>query len=375
MENIPRLMIHSISAVQINQLNLRGLFFMPHLIAWPLEKYNMYHDKEKIVLGFLILPGFPMSCLTSAIEPLRAANEIAGSEVFAWRLISETGARVKSSAMVNFDPDSTLDSVEKIDFLILLSSPLSVFEDTKHANGRLRHLARHGVRMGGISGGVFPLARSGLLSGHTCSAHWCYKSAFEAEFPDLQTTDNVLLLDRDRLTASGAAAAFDLMLHLIQERFGKSVTTEVACWFQHPLMRGEGVQQRTPTAQHESTADMLPSPVAEAVAIFANNIAHPLDIAEVADIVNVSTRQLERSFKKTTQKSPSLYYRQVRVNAARQLVLYSKDSMTEIANAVGYTTATPLVRYYKAAFGMTPQEDRKRVNLFRVRANRPLPAV
>jgi transcriptional regulator GlxA family with amidase domain len=44
----------------------------------------MYQDKKKIVLGFLIFPGFPMSCLTSAIEPLRAANEIAGAEVFAW---------------------------------------------------------------------------------------------------------------------------------------------------------------------------------------------------------------------------------------------------------------------------------------------------
>ena len=127
----------------------------------------MYQNKEKIVLGFLIFPGFPMSCLTSAIEPLRAANEIAGTEIFVWKLISENGARVKSSAMVNFDPDLTLDAADDLDFLILLSSPLAQFEDSKHANGRLRHLARHGVQMGGVSGGVFPLARSGLLAGST----------------------------------------------------------------------------------------------------------------------------------------------------------------------------------------------------------------
>ena len=335
----------------------------------------MSQNKQKIVLGFLILPDFPMSCLTSAIEPLRVANEIAGTEVFVWKLISESGDRVKSSALVCFDPDLTLDAAEDLDFLILLSSPLAQFENPKHANGRLRHLARHGVRMGGVSGGVFPLARSGLLAGSACSVHWCYQAAFEAEFPDLATTDNVILIDRDRLTASGAAAVFDLMLHLVEDRLGASVTTEVACWFQHPLMRGEGVRQRTPTSKGESTADMLPSPVAEAVAIFAEHIAHPLDVAEVAFLVKVSTRQLERSFKKATDQSPSLYYRQLRVNAARQLVLYSKESVTNIANAVGYANATPLVRYYKQAFGLSPQDDRKNNNLFRVQTNKPPPTV
>ena len=335
----------------------------------------MSQNKQKIVLGFLILPNFPMSCLTSAIEPLRVANEIAGTEVFVWKLISESGDRVKSSALVCFDPDLTLDAAEDLDFLILLSSPLAQFENPKHANGRLRHLARHGVRMGGVSGGVFPLARSGLLAGSACSVHWCYQAAFEAEFPDLATTDNVILIDRDRLTASGAAAVFDLMLHLVEDRLGASVTTEVACWFQHPLMRGEGVRQRTPTSKGESTADMLPSPVAEAVAIFAEHIAHPLDVAEVAFLVKVSTRQLERSFKKATDQSPSLYYRQLRVNAARQLVLYSKESVSDIANAVGYANATPLVRYYKQAFGLSPQDERRNNNLFRVQTNKPLPTV
>ena len=59
----------------------------------------------------------------------------------------------------------------------------------------------------------------------------------------------------------------------------------------------------------------------------------------------------------------------------RQLVLYSKDSMTEIANAVGYANATPLIRYYKKAFGLSPQDDRRKINLFRVQSNKPLPTV
>ena len=44
--------------------------------------------------GFLIFDGFPMSCLTSLIEPLRAANEISKTQTFSWELISENGLNV-----------------------------------------------------------------------------------------------------------------------------------------------------------------------------------------------------------------------------------------------------------------------------------------
>lgn len=325
-------------------------------------------------LGFLIYPGFPMACLTSAIEPLRAANEIAGEKAFTWQLLSETGSRVSSSADVGFDPDSSLEQADDLDFLFLLSSPQSRFTDKKASDGHLRRLARHGVQMGSISGGVFPLARSGLLSGYKCSVHWCYEAAFAAEFPDHVMTDEVINIDRGRLTVSGSAAAFDLMLHLIEERLGEEVTTEVACWFQHPLVRGAGVRQKIPTVGKQSTSDMLPPAVAQAVEIFADRIQDPVGLDDVAQIVGVSTRQLERVFKQATGQSPSHYYRALRMKAARQLVLYSRDTMSEIANAVGYVSAAPMTRHYRDAFGITPREDRKTINMFRVENNVSIPS-
>lgn len=332
-------------------------------------------NNSPAVLGFLIFPGFPMACLTSAIEPLRAANEIAGQTAFAWKLISETGDRVRSSAAVSFDPDLALRDVEDLNYLFLLSSPLAPFATAKATQGHLRRLARHGMTLGGVSGGVFPMARAGLLEDHVCSVHWCYEAAFAAEFPHLRTTDDVIVIDRQRQTASGAAAVFDLMLHLIDQTLGEDVTTEVACWFQHPLVRGQGVRQKIPTVRGESTSDMLPETVAQAVRIFASHIEDPLNVADVARIVGVSPRQLERLFKGSTGRSPSQYYRSLRMNAARQLVQYSRDTMTQIALAVGYATATPMVTHYREAFGLTPQQDRKKINLFRVENNRSIPSV
>ncbi|MFV2054449.1 GlxA family transcriptional regulator [Aliiroseovarius sp. YM-037] len=329
---------------------------------------------EIMQVGFLIFPGFPMACLTSMIEPLRAANEVAGQEAFGWTLISEEGARVKASANVWFEPEHALADCDGLDQLFLLSGPSSKFVNPTSSQGKLRKLARHGVTMGAISGGIFPLARTGLLDGFTTSVHWCYEAAFSAEFPRLEATEDVIAIDRRRVTASGAAAAFDLSLHLIEEVLGADVATEVACWFQHPLVRGQGVSQRKPTFAAESTNDMLPQIVRKAVDIFADHIEDPINIADVAAEVGVSVRQLERMFHKTTGNTPLGYYKSLRMHKARQLLHYSKDTMIEIATAVGYTSSSAMCKNYIDVFGIHPREDRKKINMFRVRDNTIVPS-
>lgn len=341
-----------------------------------LGSINLMESTTKHTLGFLIFPGFPMSCLTSMIEPLRAANEISGSDTFAWQLVSENSGQVASSAGVNFEPDVQLAAINPdtdMQHLFLLSSPLGGFVQPT-SDGHLRELARHGLVVGGISGGVFPLVRAGLMDGYECSVHWCYKAAFTAEFTNLDAKDDVIVRDRARLTASGAAAAFDMMLLLIEERLGASVMTEVACWFQHPLVRGEGVRQRMPVGQTASADDMLPAVVRDAVTIFENHINELISVADVAAQLGQSPRHLERLFKKSTGQSPSHYYRTMRMKAARQLVLYSGDSIADIAGAVGYASSTPMVRHYREAFGISPSEERTKVNLFRVQDNTPIPS-
>ena len=212
-------------------------------------------------LGFLLFDGFPMACLTSAIEPLRAANEIIGRREFGWKRIGESGTPVRSSADVRFDPDVTLAQVQGLDSLFLLAAPGSPFLDPRGTAARLRWLERRGLTLGAFSGGLFPLCRAGLMQGHRASVHWCYDAAFAAEFPDIAASDTVITRDRRRLTAAGAGAVFDLMLWLIEDRLGPAVMTEVACWFQHPTIRDDAVPQKTPVPRTDSTTDMLPAAV------------------------------------------------------------------------------------------------------------------
>ena len=310
-------------------------------------------------LGFLMFPGFPMACLTSAIEPLRAANEIMGRREFEWQLVAETHAPVRSSADVQFQPDVTLTDLAGVDQLYLISPPTAEFADPRQSPARLRWLDRTGLTLGAFSGGIFPLARAGLMAGRGCSVHWCYEAAFKAEFPDVQASEALILREKRRITASGAGVVFDLMLRLIEERLGRQCMTEVACWFQHPFVRDEDASQKVPVARTAATADRLTPPIREAIRLFETHVEDPLRIPDVAAAVDMSGRHFERLFKRETGQSPLRYYRHLRLAKARQRVLYSNDPLRDIAVAVGYVTLARMARHYHELFGVSPKDERR----------------
>jgi transcriptional regulator GlxA family with amidase domain len=282
-----------------------------------------------------------------------------GRREFEWRLVAETRAPVRSSAEVRFEPDVTLADLAGVDHLYLISPPTAEFVDPRQSPARLRWLERTGLTLGAFSGGIFPLARAGLMEGRGCSVHWCYEAAFKAEFPDVKASEAVILRDKRRITASGAGAVFDLMLRLIEERLGRQCMTEVACWFQHPFVRDEDASQKVPVARTASTADRLTPPIREAIRLFETHVEDPLRIPDVAAAVSMSGRHFERLFKRETGQSPLRYYRHLRLAKARQRVLYSNDPLREIAAAVGYLTPAPMARHYQELFGVSPKDERR----------------
>jgi AraC family transcriptional regulator, glycine betaine-responsive activator len=321
-------------------------------------------------LGFLLFPGFPMACLTQAIEPLRAANEITGRVEFTWTLVAETHSPVRSSAAIGFEPDVTLQEAEGLDQLYLLSPPTAAFADPRRSPARLRWLDRTGVVLGAFSGGIFPLARAGLMAGRPCSVHWCYEAAFKADFPDIDAREVTILREGRRITASGAGAVFDLMLRLIEERLGRDCMTEVACWFQHPFVRDADASQKVPVTRSGGTRDTLPVAIREAIRLFESHVEDPLRIPDVASSVGLSGRHFERLFKRETGQSPLRYYHHLRLMKARQRVLYSSDPLRDIAASVGYMTSGPMIRHYVEFFGVSPRDERRLTQGLRGRPSR-----
>ena len=175
------------------------------------------------------------------------------------------------------------------------------------------------------------------------------------------------------MTASGAAAAFDLALLLIRSRLGSSVAAEVACWFQHPIMRNQDVKQVRPSLNELEGLEEMPELARKAIALVNQKIKYPLQVNDIANEIGITSRHLSRIFKEATGESPRQYFRKLRVNAARQMILYTNEKIGEIALSVGFSSASILRNHYIDLFSLSPEEERKKINLFRVNDNSPIP--
>ena len=306
------------------------------------------------------------------IEPLRASNEISDTKSFEWKLFSENADKVEASARVAFETDGKIEEIERLDALILLSPPNANFINSRSV-GVIRRLERHGCTIGAVSGGVVLLAKAKVRPNIRYSVHWCYAAAFTNQFPNNISSEQVIETDRNIMTASGAAAAFDLALLLIRSRLGSSVAAEVACWFQHPIMRNQDVKQVIPSLNELEGLEELPELARKAISLVNQKINYPLQVNDIADEIGITSRHLSRIFKEATGESPRQYFRKLRVNAARQMILYTNEKIGEIALSVGFSSASILRSHYIDFFSLSPEEERKKINIFRVNDNSAIP--
>jgi transcriptional regulator GlxA family with amidase domain len=305
--------------------------------------------------AFLLIEGFSMMSLSSALEPLRSANRLSGREAYRWRLVAPEAGAVCASNGIAF-PVETLSQPVDLDWLFVCGGLRIQPADERRHLALLRAAARARVRVGSLSTGSWLLARAGLLDGYRCTIHWENRPAFEEQFPDLACTGKIYEIDRDRVTCSGGTAAMDLMLHLIADAHGADLALRVANQFHHERIRDGRDDQRG--GRLDRLAGLSP-PVRQAVALMQARIEEPLPIAEVARRVGLSPRQVERLFLRDLGMRPARYALSLRLDRARELLLYSDRTVLEVAVATGFTSTSHFAHWFKRLHGQRPTELRR----------------
>ncbi len=288
-------------------------------------------------IGFFLAPKFSMMAFTSAVEPLRAANRMSGRNLYSWRLISSDGAPVEASNGIAMMPDSGIATADDLPTLIVCSGIDVHLVRDKETFSWLRRQARKGTRIGAICTGSHILARAGLLDGYRCTIHWENIPGFTEAFPDIEVTGELFEIDRNRFTCSGGTAPLDMMLHMITTRHGHDLATAISDQFIHDRMRGPNDHQRMTLQSRLGVRD--PKLIA-VIAQMETNLEEPLSRIDLADSVDLSTRQLERLFRKNLASTPKHYYVELRLRRARQLLLQTSMSVLDVALACGFVSAS-----------------------------------
>ncbi|KQP38666.1 GlxA family transcriptional regulator [Methylobacterium sp. Leaf106] len=308
-----------------------------------LDRNTAAPEKPKpLTVGFILLPGFPLMSYAAAVEPMRAANTLLDSEVYRWWHAAPGGGAVQASNGIAILPDVDVgDTKLDADRVFVCAGGNPAAFDDPALTAWLRHLARRGITLGGISGGPYLLARAGLLTGRRCTLHWEHVPAFEERYPDIEVVRSLFEIQDDRITCSGGIAALDLMLNLIERDHGPGLANGVSDWFLHNQIREGLSPQRMDLRLRIGVRDPR---LLRVLAAMETNLETPLSRQGLADLARVSIRQLELLFRNRIGISLHQHYLALRLDRAHQLRRESALSSADIAMATGFANAAELAR-------------------------------
>lgn len=309
-------------------------------------------------IGFVLINGFALMSYAAAIEPFRAANLLIGHDYYDLHQIPARNDHAHSSSGAIIEVSDPPDPGQDYDLvLIIAGGEPANFKDEKLFRW-LRRLARHGVRLGGVSGGPVIMAAAGLMNDRRMTLHWEHAEALAETHPNLMIERSLYVMDRDRMTCAGGIAPLDMMHALLVEHHGADFARQISDWFMHTDIRPAGGPQRAGLVQRYGVNNPA---MINAIEAMENHMADPLALTHLAQICSLSPRQLNRLFRDTLGETTMGFYRSLRLAKARTLIQQSPLSMTEIALATGFTTPSHFSSAYREQFGETPRTRRRKI--------------
>ncbi|WP_235913176.1 GlxA family transcriptional regulator [Oceanomicrobium pacificus] len=304
---------------------------------------------------FLLLQDFSLIAFASAIEPLRLANLMSGQPLYDWKLAAEGGEQVSCSNGTSVSVSMGLEELTRHPTILVCGGQGIKTATTKPVIAWLRREARRGLAVGGLCTAAYTLARAGLLDGRTCTIHWENRDSFLEEFPDCDLAHSVFTIDRNRYTCAGGAASTDLMLTLIARDHGQDLANQVADQMIYSTIRTDRDEQRLSIPTRIGVRNPK---LASVVQMMENSIEEPVSPAVFAAEVGLSTRQLERLFRRYLNRSPKRYYMELRLQKARNLLMQTDMSVINVALACGFASPSHFSKCYRAHFDTTPYRER-----------------
>lgn len=305
---------------------------------------------------FLLLPKLTLLAFTSAVEPLRVANQVAGQELYRWFVMTENGAPVDCSCGVTITPDSGLVDLPRGASGFVCAGIEPAETCSARAMAWVNRQWAHGAQVGGICTGAFALARAGRLEGRRFTLHWENQPAFRETFLGLEPTGQLYEIDGALFTCGGGSAATDMMLEIIERDHGPALAGIVADMCLHRRAGHRSAPQRP--AYAAALGSRNPQLIA-ATDVMADHIEEPLEIADIAAHVGLSRRQLERHFTRYLAATPAQFYLDLRITRAHALLNETHLSVAEIAAATGFASASRLAARFRKRYGATPNAYRR----------------
>ena len=205
--------------------------------------------------------------------------------------------------------------------------------------------------------GAFFLAATGLLKGKQCATHWTTVNEFRTLFPDVHVVDDKIMTEEDGIYTSGGAYAYlNLLIYLVQRYAGRDIAVLTAKAFMIDIDR----ISQSPFIIFQGQKAHTDEPVKKAQEFIENNFEEKITVDQLASMLALGRRNLERRFKKATSNTVVEYIQRVKMEAAKKGLESANENVNEVMYNVGYTDTKAFRTTFKKITGLSPVQYRNK---------------
>ncbi|MHC5308348.1 GlxA family transcriptional regulator [Bartonella sp. LJL80] len=317
------------------------------------------HKKPRLSVGFILAKRFTLCAFANFVDVLRlAADEGDRSRriLCDWSILSNTMSPIQSSCGVNVQPQERLGDPKKFDYIVVVGGLIDSIPNLDAAYTDYLHLAAaKGVPLIGVCTGAFILHKAGLMQGYRCCVSWFHYNDFLEQFDGLlPVSDQIFIVDRDRLTCSGGISSAHLAAYLVEKHVGRAQSNKSL----HIMIIDDAQKAEKPQPGIPLEFKTENTLVRRALLIMQQNIDTPMSIEAIAKKLGNSKRQIERHFQQALATSPQAAFMAVRLTFARHLLETTDKPVASIAVDCGFCDSSHLSRMFRRHFNATPHEMR-----------------
>ena len=305
--------------------------------------------------AFVLIDSFSLLSFASAMEALRIANRMSNRVLYNWILLGEGGKTVSCSAGTSFQLDNDLIELKRDDTIMICGGIDIQANTTRRLLNWIRRETRKGLAVGGLCTAAYVMAKAGILDGKRATIHWENQDSFREEFADIELTKSVFIVDGSQMTTAGGTSSIDLMLKIIADDHGEELANAVADQMIYSSIRTDQDTQRLSVPTRIGVRHPKLSLV---IQMMEENIEEPISPSLLANDVSMSTRQLERLFRRYLNRSPKRYYMELRLQKARNLLMQTDMSVINVALACGFASPSHFSKCYRSHYQKTPYRER-----------------
>ena len=314
----------------------------------------------RLRVGILLARRFTLAAMANFVDVLRlAADEGDRSRPIhcSWRVVAPRPGLVEASCGLFVEAEEALGDPARFDYIAVVGGRLGESQwISAEAEDWLRRAAEARVPLIGLCTGAFILARAGLMEGRRCCVSWFHRGDFLEAFEGMEpVSDQIFVVDGDRLTCSGGASTAHLAAWLVDRHIGSAAARKsLSIMIVDEVLKAERPQPGLPSDL--APADAL---VKRALLWMQQRPEHPLPVGDLARQLGVSRRKLERRFAAELAMTPAEAGRRMRLAQVRALLGRGGKSVTDIAAETGFADVSHLIRVFRAAEGVTPEAWRR----------------